>query len=493
VITEKRRFVYLFVAFFVLASVFLTQPAQVNAQDWRDFSADVDGDGLPNVVEENGWHNAAGGPYRTDSFDADSDDDGLTDGQEKLYDTDPFNDHSPGIYVEHQEDFQTKQYFPWQRYGSKYIALPEPFAPWGEQSFVVRRGTTFSVGGPVDAEIEIDGSIGSLTTLTAVRDPCAGRWDIYVPSWGTVGTYTITVRDGSWSKSLNLYVIFELPTGLSDAFVDNFLYDDDPENVRDTSSIVYYEGEYEGKREYDHEDYDWIPEGEWISHGYAWLFDNQQYTDYVFEDHVIEAINGQTNTWDAADALGLRVDQVTCFGNPRPLGDSWCVLHPHWCYPHTNINQCTNIAALLVAFNRAAGIPSRPVFMDLRHSTFDHSTEVWTNPWGPWDWYVMRGYFPEGDCWDEPPTPPSYPLSYEGGYLPLISPLGWYDWGRGVFAASENWSWGGLDGDGWRGADEFRQASWHFDNTAGTGKIVKRDWWETRYEAYMGWSTEPEV
>jgi len=294
--TVKRRLVYLFVALVSLAPAFLTQPVPVYAQDWRDVSADVDGDGLPNVVEENGWYNASGGPYVTNYLDADGDDDGLTDGQEKLYDTKPFDDHSPGIYVEYQEDLQTQEYFSWQRYGSKYIALPYP---WNRDAVIVRRGSVFSVGGPADAGIEISKSIGGLTTLTAERDHCAGRWNIQVPSWGTVGKYTIRVQDGGWSESLDLYVIFEMPTNVSDRFIDAFVYDEGIDdytgyNRRDKYSVTY--GESSTQREYDHDDYDWIPEGEWVNHGTGWAFQNQQYDswffEYYFEDDIMQAING---------------------------------------------------------------------------------------------------------------------------------------------------------------------------------------------------------
>jgi hypothetical protein len=404
-----------------------------------------------------------------------------------LYDTDPLDDRSPGIYVDYTEDLQTKQYFPWQRYGSKYIALPTS----GQDAVVVRRGSTFSVGGPADARIKIGKSKGSLTTLTAVRDHCAGRWNISVPTWGTVGIYTITVRDGSWSESLNLYVIFQLPTGRSDAFIDAFIYDDHADSNRDEVSITFADGtprEYTREYTYPGIDFTWIPAGEWVNHGYGWAFFNQQYTDYVFEDHVIQAINGQSNTFDAANALGQRVDQVTCFGAPRVLGSSWCVLNPHRCSPHTNINQCSNIADLLTAFNRAAGIPARPVFVDWQHSTFDHATEVWTNPsWGPWGWYTMRAYTGDDGPCSKPPNPPYYPSSYEGGYYPLWWPSAWYNSGQGVYAAGENWPWSGIDGITTPYQDDFRQGSW--DRT----RIVKKYWWETRFRAYWGWSSEPRV
>jgi PKD repeat protein len=481
--TKGKRALGVLVVFVFLASTFLVRPAQVYALDWRDFSADVDGDGLPNVVEENGWYNAAGGPYITNYLDADSDADGLTDGQEKLYDTDPLNGLSPGIYVEYLQDYQTKEYFPWQHFGSKAIALPYPS---DLAKVVIRRGSTFLVGGPAYATIEITKSLESLTTLTAVRDPCSGRWSIHVPEDGTVGIYTITVQDGGWSESLDLYVIFELPTGVSNDFVSAFVYDESPDNrengrSRTEASVVYAEGT---PREYTNADYGWIPEGEWVNHGYGWDFDNQQYEDWLFQTHVMPTINGHTNTWDAANALGAHTDEVTCMHNPRWLASSWCVLHPSSCGPdYNNYNQCTNIAALLTAFNRAAGIPSRPVFTDWRHNTFDHSVDVWTRrpTGGSWRWFVMRGY-KSNERWasDNCPNP-----GYTGGYKPLSNPIGWYG-GQGVYAGGEDWPWSGLSGFTVWG-DAFRQNSWN------NHVIVKRYWWETRFVDFWGWSSEPSV
>ncbi|MCP4525473.1 MAG: hypothetical protein GY833_06145, partial [Aestuariibacter sp.] len=470
--TIKKSFVYLFVTLSLLSSAFLGSPTQVHAQEWNDLSTDVDGDGLPNAVEEDGWYNAAGGPYVTDPLDADSDNDGLTDGREKLYDSNPLNDHSPGIYVEYEESFQTKEYFPWQLYGNQYIAIPYPLSPWGNDSLVVRRGTTFSVGGPADAVIEIDKSIGELTTLTPVRDHCAGRWNVYVPEDATVGIYTITVEDGSWSKSLNLYVIFELPTHMSDTFVDDLLYNDDPDNVKDEKAIHYAE-HMEGQREYETDDYAWIPEDEWIYHGYAWQFDTSQYKDFIFEDHVMPAINGLDNTWDAANALGQRADENTCIAWPQYYSNAWCVLNPFACSGNYR-NECTTVAALLAGFNRSAGIPARPMWTDWIHSTWDHSTEVWTKPeGGQEDWYVMRGYNSyEGPC--------TTPQTVEG-YVALRSTSGWYAGGYGIYTVSEGWpeskanNWWSVN------EDEYRMASWDFDKGAQIAKIVKYDWWETRF------------
>jgi len=446
-------------------------------------SPDDDYDGLTDDVETNGWWNAAG-LFTTDPHDPDSDNDGLTDGQEKLYDADPLDGHSPGIYVEYEDHLKTRQYsakesyvqpWGWQQYGDQLISL---------DAVVVRRGSTFSVGGPADAIVQVNKSLDSLTTLTPVRDACNGRWRIYVPSGSTVGRYEIALRDGEWSKKLKLYVIFELPTPTSSftqAMIDTFLYDDDPEDLRDEMGILL--GDYK----YTHADYpDRIPPNAWVNAGSAYRFQLQQFEPFVFAEHVIGAINGRSNQWSAAQALVARVDKVTRFGYPRVLASSWSVLHPG----ADDRNQCSNIASLLTAFERSAGIPARPFFVDWAHATFDHAAEIWLNG----TWYAARGYVsvePEGCGWD-----------CDYGYRSLQSRYGWgrdryrpwHSGGSGsgstVMAADENWTWSGTGWSDTPWGHDYRWPSWDWD------AIVRYNWFDTLfvpYWSYWGWSREPKV
>ena len=144
-----------------------------------------------------------------------------------------------------------------------------------------------------------------------------------------------------------------------------FLYDDDPGDLRDERGILLGDARYDPSAEYP-----WIPSGGWINAGTGWRFNLQQFEPFVFEEHVIEAINGRNNQWDAAHDLVAHADKVTRFDYPRYLTTSWAVLHPPG---GDDRNQCSNIAALLTAFNRAAGIPARPFFTDWVSSSFDRS------------------------------------------------------------------------------------------------------------------------
>ena len=94
-----------------IAALFFFQPFGVKADVWQTLVLDRDGDGIPDHIETDGWRNASGGPYKTNVLDPDSDSDGLTDGEEKLFDTQPLNAGSPGAHVEYQGSFKTRQYF----------------------------------------------------------------------------------------------------------------------------------------------------------------------------------------------------------------------------------------------------------------------------------------------------------------------------------------------------------------------------------------------
>ncbi|MBN1878168.1 MAG: tandem-95 repeat protein [Anaerolineae bacterium] len=482
----RNRLVYLVLTFILLTPMFLTPLARAYAQDWDDLSVDIDGDGLPNELERQGWHNTSGGPYLTDYLDADTDADGLTDGKEHLYGTNPLDDHSPGISVEYQAQFQTREYYAWWHFGEQYVALPSGL---GSGAVVIRRGTTFFVGGPSGADLTVEKSISGLTTPTVERDPCAGRWNITLPSWGKVGTYTLKMKEGTWSKTLDLYVIFDLPTNMSEDFISAYIYTESPDNrlsdgtTRSNVSMVYAEGGGESAPlEYTHDDYSWIPEGEWVNHGWTYAFRNQQYDAWLFNTHIAPYINGYTDTWNAANALRDHIDDVTCLDWPRPLMNSWQVLHPLDYSPYTGLNQCSNMGAMLTAANRSAGIPARPVWTDWTHGSFDHATEVWTSDsTHSLNWYVMRGGSSEhGHCENT--------AEYDAGDLSrerLAKTKGFY-YGQGVYAVGESWPWSevGRFTISW---DAFRQNSW--DDTV----IVKRDWWETRFKAYWGTSSEPTV
>lgn len=394
----KRRFLHLAVLLFWLISVIFLPlvPARADEPNWSFVSSDVDGDGLSNLVEETGWCNAKG-CFTTDPFDPDSDNDTLTDGEEKLFDSVPNGaggPASPGIYVIYDNGFKTKEYYPWQPYGHKLIARADSFVPprpdtldvqkgfsTNLDAIVVRRGATVTVGGPISSTLQIAEN-GSLTDLTAQQDPFTGQWTINIPSNGTVGKYTLTLG----SETIDLLVVFDLPTvggELTQGGIDRFAYDDDFTVSRDQQAIVLADENYPltlTGTPYDGE----LNSNNFINEGRSYIFSTQQYNRYIVENFVIEAISGKTTQRDAADALADRVDALTVFRNPRVLFNSNSVINPG-----VNVRQqCSNVAGLLTAFNRASGIAARPIMVDWKTSSFDHSTEVWLNN----NWRVYRGY-----------------------------------------------------------------------------------------------------
>jgi hypothetical protein len=418
----------------------------------RSMSLDSDYDGLPDSVEEQGWENAVGS-FVTDPLDPDSDDDGLTDGQEKLFDTNPLDDTSPGIYVEYSDSLKTGKYFPWNRYGSKFIAL---------ESAVVRRGSTVYVGGPADATIEVV-ETGSLTNLYPQWNPCIGRWAISIPSGGTVGKYTVTLQRGDWSQSLNLYVIFELPTSMSDAEIAAYVYSDDPNNINDEYAVWFMTGR--------DEDTTWEP---WPPYhkarAWALAFQTDQYLPYVFEDHIIDAINGHTNQQDAATDLGHRLDELLRFEAYSLRWSMWDTLHSY-----NQQAQCSTHASALTSFLRGAGIPARPIAADwdmhIFYALFDHSTEVWLYN----HWKVMRAI--RGNESDDNPI--------NGGITPPRERSNWFYHDSKadiVVIATEDWLWDQVDTDSvdYGGADYFFG---NYNNQV----IIRWDWINTVVTYYNGW------
>jgi hypothetical protein len=226
--------------------------------------------------------------------------------------------------------------------------------------------------------------------------------------------------------------------------------------------------------------------GEEIKEGHAYGFQNEQYNRYLLEDYVIGTINGQTNQKAAADALVGRVDQETVFRNPRPLTNSWRVLHPG----SDLRQQCSNISGLLAAFSRTAGIPARPIMIDWRHSTFDHATEVWLNG----TWRVYRGY----KTYEMNPYPDNTHTGCTGSQWPQCGSYAYYsryEWGKNrykpwhssggglgnvMILADENWSSTWL---------AYRWASWDIDTIKlNENRLVTQN---TKYWSYWGWTHEP--
>ena len=183
------------------------------------------------------------------------------------------------------------------------------------EAMVVRRGTTFNIAGPATGTLALAGT--SMTALTPVPDPARGGWTVSLPANGTVGTYTATVTDGAWTKSMPVYVIFELPTSLPQDQIDAFLYDDDPANKKDEVAVWWRMGEWPfyGNHQTTVQPCPGTdpnaPCSLWqyhVAYGYAQAYWTEQFTKSAFVDHAIKAIHGKTTQTAAAPAIATWTD-----------------------------------------------------------------------------------------------------------------------------------------------------------------------------------------
>jgi hypothetical protein len=435
-------------------------------------SPDIDGDGLPNELETDGWYNLAGGPFVTDPFDFDSDDDGLADGEEKLFNTHPLDTTSPGIYVRYQNEFMTREYFspydemeedefgnPIRRYlpvlqgGDKYLMT---------EAMVVRRGTTFEVGGPASATLTIQGS--GLTTLTPIKNACRNTWTVSVPAWGTVGTYAMTMTfPSSPSKSVPLYVIFEFPSDLSQAEIAAYIYDDEPANKRDEVSVwwrfpdwSYYWHPGTGAESatpfnppVDCSQYPNVPCSNWRYHyskGYAQAFWTEQFTQKVFVNHAMVAIHGQTNQTVAANAIANRADREYRVVYTR-THNNWADALHKWVQSGQytmNGGACQDNANVFTTLLRSSGIAAKPFLEDYNKTAghgeggqigssyeYDHSVLIWLDH----HWKASRSYA-QNELSDE-----YYPFDH--GIIQNRELYGYYsDYAADLMVSSDHrWDW----------------------------------------------------
>lgn len=478
----------------------LTQPVQAQGSiaDPSFISSDLDNDGLPNSVEQQGWCNGAG-CFITDPLDSDSDDDTLTDGEEKLFDSIPSGPNgpaSPGIYVIYDSAFKTKEYYPWQPYGHKIIARADSFTPprpddidvqkglpTNLDAVVIRRGSTFTVGGPIEATLQINKSNSSLTTLTPAQNPFTGEWTVTIPSNATVGKYTMTLG----SETMDLLVVFEMPTvsgELTQGGIDRFVYDDNFNVLRDQQAIVLGDRRYPT---WPYSDPPWngLPTPydsqlggyTFVNEGRPYAFKTQQYNRYIIEDYVIGAINGKTTQRAAADALADRVDALTVFRNPIPLFNSWDVLHPG-ANPR---QQCSNVAALLTAFARTAGIVARPVMADWKNDSFDHATEIWLDYQSSKQWMVYRGY----NTYEMNEYDPSNPNNNQPTPSSCVTGGTWPQCGTVKYRTRVNWGHSSGDYRPWHSRSGYPTTSGGSvmvladDNWTGTGLAYRWPSWIT--------------
>ena len=466
---KEQRFFYLVVVTLLVISFLAGPVVPVHAQEWQDLSPDIDSDGLPNEMESSpGWYSDAGGPFVTDPFDADSDDDGLTDGEEKLFGTDPLDNTDPGIYVRYQDDFMTKEYFhtsdpaylSMKQGGDKYLM---------SEAMVVRRGTTLHVSGPSTGTLTIDGNgyTNLIPTIVSNYDLYEGGWTVNVPSNGRVGIYTATMSfAGGGQQEMPLYVIFELPTPaepstfdpahtLTQDAIETFLYNDDPSDVRDETGVVWYAlNPYKYSRHCD--------EGYGIpcydknnfyhtTRGWSQAFPTEHYQKWIFLDKIMWRIHGQTSQATVTNLLSHGADEevrvnYTNFGTlddepPLSYQISYVLYRQ---FDGTGETQpgtaCHAQAGVFSSFLRSAGIPAQPFITDWDWHQYDTSVRAWFNG----QWYAARSY--NGEEISGGRNRPYYP--FDAGHTYQRPLHQWDSYGQYrednseiIVTANEHWDW----------------------------------------------------
>ncbi|RKY24980.1 MAG: hypothetical protein DRP79_07110, partial [Planctomycetota bacterium] len=388
-------------------------------------------------------------------FDADSDDDGLADGEEKLFGTNPISNTNPGIYVRYENSFYTKEYFrvadpdylPITQGGDKYLIT---------EALVVRRGATFHIGGPVEAALSINSN--GLTNLTSEKDLYGGGWTVSVPTDSKAGVYTATVSLDGWSDEMPIYVIFELPTSqLTQTQIEAFLYNDDPDDQRDETSVWWHTNEWSYNYTCAEHDPPCSPDKYHYTRGYSQAFWTHQYEKNIFLNHVMPKIEGYDNQIVAAASLVGWANHESKVEYDGIHNNTHTVLYKYWDDNACGTGQggylqyggaCQDQANLLTTFLRSAGIAARPFSVDWLNRTatgsgqhgegavsgwYDTSVLVWFG--GP-EWRVSRSYGSPGEesgCypWDQDSTTNNHTLSR------------WYPdrYGDMIVTANEGWDW----------------------------------------------------
>ncbi len=171
---------------------------------------------------------------------ADTDGDGLSDWQEGLIGSNISDVQDPGLFCLYEEEYRTKDYSTWKSFEDENDTFTI-----GLGGIVVRRGTKVEVDGWSEGELSIEPTKPDMSSLEVVEDE---GWIVDVREDSTVGRYNLTLENEGWTRSMDLYVVFDpFSTGLSPDKTKGYAYDEnsnrDEKGYIYTSSNKLYEGE----------------------------------------------------------------------------------------------------------------------------------------------------------------------------------------------------------------------------------------------------------
>lgn len=170
-------------------------------------------------------------PVISTGSDVDTADDGLFDWEKELIGSDIEDPRDPGIYVRYQDHYRTLKYNCWETYSDDdselIIALDR---------VVVRRGTSFFIGGYTEADYSLITPNSDNNGLEV--DVKEDGWEIKVDAESSLGKYEFRIEEDEWWASINIYVIFNpWQMNISEQNLKGYAYNE--EGRRDEFEFIY--------------------------------------------------------------------------------------------------------------------------------------------------------------------------------------------------------------------------------------------------------------
>ncbi len=188
-----------------------------------------------------------------------------------------------GIFIEYDESYRTRNYEVWEEVELEDRDYNLTAAL---DSVVARQDTSLEISAPNGTEIDIIPSRDEMTPLDIQEDE---EIILEIPEEGTIGRYTIEADWDEGEDTIELFVIYELPDGLSDDEIKAYAYDE------------------EGDR--DEKGY-FLPLGaQYLEEADLWPYGEKSSERPAMYEFALEAVSGTTKRDDSAVRLSRIVSQ----------------------------------------------------------------------------------------------------------------------------------------------------------------------------------------